>query len=108
MKIIAKIPTEEIRKDGWLTHLHERFEVVVLRIRRYETGRNTKRFYYHVDVLPPKKLLKLCEIETSSFLLKEDEIIGKHYSTTIDRKLNKKWLPPKENWVEDRILIENL
>ncbi len=108
MKIIARIPIKEVQTERGFTHECATIEVVVLRLRRYQTGANTNRYYYHADILPPKELLDLCKIKSSNFLLNEDKTIGIYYSTNINRKTNKKWFPPKENWVNDKILIEYL
>ena len=108
MKIIARVPVREVRTARGFTHECESMEVVVLRLKRVQTGANTKRYYYHADIFPPREFLELCKISSSNFLLKKDDIIGKYYSVHINRKTNKKWMPPKKNWENDIILVEDL
>lgn len=95
MKITVKVYVEAIKKDGWTTFKSKTFEVEPFMITRHETGRGTKRYYYTAHFIGFGEMIDVLE----------KSAVGKRLSEGINRINNPRFKPPKEGWVNNKLMI---
>lgn len=74
---------------------------------RIRVSANLDRYYYRAIVKDlPSEFLQFMEDESSYFSLWQSAIFGKHAECGISRKINKKFKPPKDGWVNNIYFVE--
>lgn len=97
MKITVNVYVEAIKKDGWTTFKSKAFEVEPFMITRNEIGRGTKRYYYTAHFIGFGEMINVLE----------KSAVGEKLYEGINRLTNPRFKPPKEGWVNNKLVLSN-
>lgn len=98
MKILVNVYVEAIRKTGLVSFRSKVFEVEPFMVTRYETGKGTKRYYYTAHFIGFGEMITVLE----------KSAVGEQLYSGINRVINRRWKPPKEGWVANKLMLYDI